>query len=255
MLPGIQVLQLGPGLAAASGGRLLAGRGAAVTAIDPPLHSPFARSLNLGKTGATYTLDANPNQLRADLERADLALIEIFPPRLDELQLTPNSLQLTATTLAYITPFGLTGPRRNDAASDLTSTAASGIARLLGGQVDEPKSEPPLRAVGQQSSFIAGITAACAAMHGLLQQQRSGSPDVIDVSIQEALACMVVRELAQAANGRGETPRRRVADGGGTTVTILPSRDGHVAISPRERPARGGCRRGSVANSRLSAEG
>ena len=72
-------------------------------------------------------------------------------------------------------------------------------------------------------------------MHSLLQQQRSGTPDVIDVSIQEALACMAVRELAQAGGGRGDSPRRRVANGGGATVTILPTSDGHVAISPRER--------------------
>ena len=235
MLTGVQVLQVGPGLAAAVAGRLLACLGATVTTIDPPLDSPLARSLNLGTTAAAYTLEANPDQLRAALETADLALVELDPPHLDALQLTPHALRLTGTTLAYITPFGLTGPRRDDPASDLTSIAASGIARLLGGQVDEPESEPPLRAVGQQASFIAGITAACAAIHSLLQQQRSGTADVIDVSIQEALACMVVRELAQVAGGRGETPRRRVADGGGATVTILPSRDGHVAISPRER--------------------
>jgi len=235
VLSGVQVLQVGPGLAAAVAGRLWAGLGASVTPIDPPLDISLARALNLNKTTPGPTLDAGSAALRRAFEDADLAFIEINPPRLDALQLNPDALQPLETTLAYITPFGLTGPRRNDSATDLTSTAASGIARLLGGQVDDPASEAPLRAVGQQSSFIAGITAACAAMHSLLQQQRSGTPDVIDVSIQEALACMVVRELAQAACGRGDTPRRRVADGGGATVTILPSSDGHVAISPRER--------------------
>ena len=88
MLTGVQVLQVGPGLAAAIAGRLLAGLGATVTTIDPPLDSPLARSLNLGTSTAAYTLDANPDQLRAAFENADLALVELAPPRLDALQRT-----------------------------------------------------------------------------------------------------------------------------------------------------------------------
>ena len=41
-------------------------------------------------------------------------------------------------------------------------------------------------------------------------------------------------ELARAGLGRRSWGRRRTGDGNGATVTILPARDGHVAISPRE---------------------
>jgi crotonobetainyl-CoA:carnitine CoA-transferase CaiB-like acyl-CoA transferase len=57
---------------------------------------------------------------------------------------------------------------------------------------------------------------------------------VIDVSIQEALATMAIGELARAGLGRKIWSRRRLSDGNGATVTILPASDGYSAISPRE---------------------
>ena len=64
------------------------------------------------------------------------------------------------------------------------------------------------------------------------QPHMSGA--VIDVSIEEALATMAMAELAGAGlHGRSRS-RRRVGDGNGATVCILPARDGYAAISPRE---------------------
>ena len=57
---------------------------------------------------------------------------------------------------------------------------------------------------------------------------------MIDVSIEEALATMAIGELANAGLGGKSRPRRRVGDGNGATVTILPASDGYAAISPRE---------------------
>jgi crotonobetainyl-CoA:carnitine CoA-transferase CaiB-like acyl-CoA transferase len=57
---------------------------------------------------------------------------------------------------------------------------------------------------------------------------------VIDVSIEEALATMAIGELTGAGlHGRSRS-RKRVTDGNGATVCILPARDGYTAISPRE---------------------
>src|SRR3546814_11710521 len=41
-------------------------------------------------------------------------------------------------------------------------------------------------------------------------------------------------ELARAGTMGQEWSRRRLTDGNGATVTVLPARDGHVAVSPRE---------------------
>ncbi len=56
---------------------------------------------------------------------------------------------------------------------------------------------------------------------------------VIDVSIQEALATIAITELARPYDGRGWS-RKRLTDGNGATVCILPARDGFAAISPRD---------------------
>src|SRR6185436_2784201 len=56
----------------------------------------------------------------------------------------------------------------------------------------------------------------------------------IDVSIHEALATLAMTELARAGLGRKSWERKRLTDGNGATVTILPARDGYAAISPRE---------------------
>src|SRR5262249_59504316 len=65
-------------------------------------------------------------------------------------QITPKA------SLVFISPFGQTGPQANDPATDLTLFFASGMARLLTGQVDD-LAEPPMRPVGEQSAFIRGV--------------------------------------------------------------------------------------------------
>ena len=98
-----------------------------------------------------------------------------------------------AAALVYISPFGQSGPKANDPATDLTLFFASGVARLLTGQVDD-LDEVPIRAVGEQSAFIGGIAGACAGMHAALASPGA----VVDVSIVEALATVAITELARA---------------------------------------------------------
>ena len=69
--------------------------------------------------------------------------------------------------LVLISPFGQTGPQADDPATDLTLFFASGIARMLTGQVDD-LDEAPIRPVGEQSAFIGGLAAACAGMHAVM---------------------------------------------------------------------------------------
>src|SRR5262249_20663262 len=136
--------------------------------------------------------------------------------------------------VAAVTPFGLTGPRRDFLGGDLVTVHARGIARLLVGHVDDPAAGPPVRAAGEQSAFIAGLSAACAAMHALYQQQRTGAGQIIDVSAQEAMSLMAARELAMPGFGGQPAHRRGRARGGNAVISVLPAVDGYVAISPRE---------------------
>jgi len=227
LLEGFEVVQIGKGLAAAICARLLADSGANVTCIEPDTSTHLAAYLNHGKTTAT-----DERAARRALSTAALIVCEGRPQDVRVQRYDVDSLRrLNATaTLVTISPFGQTGPKANDPASDLTLFFASGIARLLTGQVDD-LSEAPIRPVGEQSAFIGGLAAACAGMHAALAADRAA---VIDVSIQEALATMAMSELARAGLSGQTRLRKRVTDGNGATVTILPARDGYVAISPRE---------------------
>jgi len=224
LLAGFSAVQLGPGLAAAVCGRLLADAGASVACVDPDTDTPLARWLNTGK--------AIPRNREPAIATADLIVVEGDPSALRTRQHDAAALGRTNPTaaLVLVSPFGQTGPQADDPASDLTLCFASGIARLLTGQVDD-LAEPPIRPVGEQSAFIGGLAAACAGLHAALGATPGA---VVDVSIQEALATLAITELARAGLSGKIWSRRRVADGNGATVCILPARNGYVAISPRE---------------------
>jgi crotonobetainyl-CoA:carnitine CoA-transferase CaiB-like acyl-CoA transferase len=222
LLSGFRVVQIGQGLAAAVCGRLLADLGADVTCIDPDVSTLLAAYLNHGKSVVA----------RYALATADLIVCEGRPTELRSRRCDAEVLRrLNATAaLIFISPFGQSGPKANDPASDLTLMYSSGIARLLTGQVDD-LSEAPIRPVGEQSAFIGGLAAACAGMHAA-QPHMSGA--VVDVSIEEALATMAMGELTSAGLHGRRRSRKRLTDGNGATVCILPARDGYAATSPRE---------------------
>ena len=218
LLAGFRVTQLGSGMAAAVAGRLFADLGAAVTCVGGDRSTPLLDYLNRGKCDDDPTIA---------ISAADLIIVEGRPSELRSAGWDPAALQRrTAAAVVTIAPFGQYGPRAEDPASDLTLFYASGIARLLTGQVDD-LAEAPIRPVGEQSAFIGGLAAACAGMHA--------SPrSIIDISIEEALATLAMTELANAGLGGKARSRKRITDGNGATVCILPSRDGYAAISPRE---------------------
>jgi crotonobetainyl-CoA:carnitine CoA-transferase CaiB-like acyl-CoA transferase len=222
VLNGFFVTQIGPGLAAAVCGRMLADAGATLTRIDPGRSTPLAEHLNRGADG----VDA-----KAALATADLIVCEGSPATLRRTGCDPETLRRAnpRAALVLISPFGQTGPRAEEPATDLTLFFASGIARMLTGQVDD-LAEPPMRPVGEQSAFLGGLAAACAGMHAALL----GNGAVVDVSIHEALATLAMTELTRAGRTGTSWSRKRVADGNGATVCILPARDGYAAISPRE---------------------
>ncbi|GAA0514844.1 CoA transferase [Paractinoplanes deccanensis] len=78
-----------------------------------------------------------------------------------------------------VTPFGLTGPRRDWLGGDLVTASAGGMT-WLGGRPDGPPKPPPREFALQ----VAGAHAAIAAYVGLLDQ----APRLIDISVQQAVA-------------------------------------------------------------------
>jgi len=227
LLAGLRVVQLGCELAPAVCGRLLADVGADVACVGPDVSTDLTAYLNHRKR-----IVFNDAAARDVIAAAELIVAEGRPRDLLALQYDADSLRQVnlRAVLVFISPFGQTGQKADDPATDLTLFFASGIARLLTGQVDD-LAEAPIRSVGKQSAFIGGLAAACAGMHAVLSAKPGA---VIDVSIHEALATMAIGDLARVGLGGKTAPRKRVADGNGATVTILPADDGYVAISPRE---------------------
>ena len=219
LLSGFNVLQIGRGSAAAVCGRLLADVGAQVTCIEPGAGTMLLDYLNHGKAVAEEATERRRAVASATL------IVREGPCDATELRQV-NASAIIVTISAY----GETGPQADDPATDLTLFFASGISRLLTGQVDD-LAEAPIRPVGEQSAFIGGLAAACAGMHASLGDQSGAS---IDVSIHEALATLAMTELARAGLGKESWGGKRLSDGNGATVTILPASDGYAAISPRE---------------------
>jgi crotonobetainyl-CoA:carnitine CoA-transferase CaiB-like acyl-CoA transferase len=225
LLADFRVVQLGPGLAAAVCGRILSDLGASVACTDLQTATPLQRYLNHQKTQLADSAE------QAALSAADLIVVEGSPSELRSRDHDTAMLRRRnrRAALVAISPFGQTGPQAEQPATDLTLLYASGIARLLTGQVDD-LSEVPIRPVGEQSAFVGGLAAACAGMHAAL----GSLPAAIDVSMHEALATLAMTELTNAGLTGKTRPRKRVGDGNGATVCILPACDGYAAISPRE---------------------
>ena len=181
LLAGLRVVQLGGGMAAAVCGRLFADVGADVACVGPDVSTFLAVHLNYRKR-----LVSNNAAARDAITAGELIVAAGQPRQLGAQQYDAGSLRRANPTavLLFISPFGQTGQKADDPATDLTLFFASGIARLLTGQVDD-LAEAPIRPVGEQSAFIGGLAAACAGMHAVLAGK---SGVVIDISIHEALA-------------------------------------------------------------------
>src|SRR5882757_812713 len=132
LLNGLRVVQIGPGLAAAVCGRLLADVGAEVGRIDPDRSTWLAEYLNRGTTIA-------PEAVTDAVAAADMIVCEGSPAALRASGHDPNTLRQVnrRAVLVLLSAFGQTGPRAEQPATDLTLFFASGIARMLTGQVDD----------------------------------------------------------------------------------------------------------------------
>ncbi|MEM7405318.1 MAG: CoA transferase [Pseudomonadota bacterium] len=226
MLSHLKVVELGDYDAVRIAGRLLADLGANVHTVRPAHASLRAALFSDGKTLV------QPDALEPALTDAALILSGGQPAVARNDGHHPGDLHVRypSAVIAHISPFGLTGPDADRAASDLTLFAGSGIARILTGQVDDPEAEPPQRPVDEQSGFISGFAAVAASLAACYGNR----PGVIDVSAFEALATLAITDLTQAINQQPVRPRKRNTDGNGATVCVLPCSDGYVAISPRE---------------------
>ena len=238
LLDGLRVLEIGEPLAASVCGRMFAELGAEVLQLRLPEaeRPPASREATLARE-VTDALkrEAPLDDLGTLVAETDLVIVAGQPPDLEARGWLPAQLRVHATTavIVAITPFGLTGPHRDWIGSDLVTFHASGVARLLLGPVENAEAEPPVRAAGEQSEFVAGIAAACAAMQAVYRREATGQGADLDISAQEAMVILPAREHSMPGYGMLSLSREKSADVLGASY-ILPTSDGYVAASPRE---------------------
>src|SRR5215831_8002860 len=117
LLAGLRVVQLGGGMAAAVCGRLFADVGADVACVGPDVSTFLAVHLNYRKR-----LVSNNAAARDAITAGELIVAAGQPRQLGAQQYDAGSLRRANPTavLLFISPFGQTGQKADDPATDLT---------------------------------------------------------------------------------------------------------------------------------------
>jgi crotonobetainyl-CoA:carnitine CoA-transferase CaiB-like acyl-CoA transferase len=241
LLQGVRVVD-GAGEPGQMSGRILADLGAEVVKLEPPGGDPLRRvapfigdrddpeaslrfaAWNAGKTSLLHEASGRDDQLDAFLAAADIVIDTPGWP--GAFQLDPD--RAPQAVWVRITPFGLTGPRSSWTATDLGAMAASGNMYVTGFP-----DRAPLRCSEPSSYAHVGPEAAFAAITALA----SGRPQVVDVSIQEAVIVSNMGAMWEYAREGGDRGSRL---GGklGATTEIWRCRDGWVSFGLRGGVAR-----------------
>lgn len=225
-------------------GKLLADLGADSIKVEPPggdaarglapfFHDEVGREtslpywyFNTNKRFVTCNLDHHDGQvLFKQLARSADVVVESFPPGyMDERGIGYEALRKDNPGLVYttITGFGLDGPHRDWKSPDLVALAMSGLLTLAGDPMD-----PPNRMFGNQGYVSSSIGATEGTVMALFHKERTGEGQLVEVSMQEALA--MAQETAQGFWDFQKTSRQRTGEltrlpGIGTYKTL----DGYV---------------------------
>ena len=212
-LAGLTVIELAEDPGGEYAGQLLAEMGARVIKMEPTQGSPTRRvgPFARGETGPNTSLNfwyynsnklsvaadlGGPNGLEpllALLTRADIFVSTLQPRALEALGLDLESLTRDFPKLIVlsVTAFGLTGPWADYKSSDLVGLAAGGPLNSCG---YDDHSIPPIRPGGNQGYHTVASFAHIGVMLALLERQKTGLGQLLDVSMHEA--CAVNVELA-----------------------------------------------------------
>ncbi|WP_191396816.1 CaiB/BaiF CoA transferase family protein [Flavonifractor sp. An306] len=153
-------------------------------------HSVYFTYLNRGKEGVCvdYTTDAG-NQVILDLVKTADVVCENLPVgEMEKYGLDYESLKEIKPDLIYasLSPFGLTGPRKNKKADDLTIQA-------IGGYMDRTGfADGPATPVGcRVSNHISAAYLATSINLALIHKYKTGQGQMIDLSELDCLFAMM----------------------------------------------------------------
>lgn len=261
VLPGLQgltVIEVSQAVEGAYCARLLADAGADVVKVEPvagdsarrlgpfPGDVPDDNSsglfhyLNTSKRSVSLDVETGAGQqlLGRLLKTADILVTDFAPADQERCGLLYEQLQVSNPNLIVcsVTPFGLTGPYRDDKADDLVVLSLGGITAATPGFPDYVGSrdeERPLRAQTCTAGIISGAVAAGAVVVGLFARMFDGAGRQVDVSQQEAIASTMIRDVASYSYAGIVSGRRTEEEQSGTAYApnvYVPCKDGMVVI-------------------------
>lgn len=247
-----------PSFAAAMAGKAFADYGAEVIKVEPPRagaperhHGPFKDEmpdpetgglhlyLNTNKLGVTLGLESAKGRelLHRLLERADILLNPNMPAFNERLAIDWRTLTARFPRLIVVslTTFGADSEYRDLRGGDLLATHMSGVGwETPVNQVTDLEKHPPLKPAGRQADYLAGFTAAAAAMCAMFQRKRTGKGQHVDVSSWLAMISMMRPAVGIYSHESPEAPygvriRKRIKLG---LPWVYPCKDGWVSFSP-----------------------
>ena len=242
-LDGIRILDFTRVLSGPLSTALLADLGAEVIKIEPPGGDDYRAigPLKNGQSALFTVMNRNKKSIVLDLKRAEAVhlvhelaahadvVVENFRPGVaDRLGIGAEALARSNPKLVVVSVsgFGQTGPYANRPAYDIIVQAMSGLMEATG----EPDGAPTL--VGEAvSDVVAGLFASWATLAALLQTQRTGRGQHVDVAMFDTTLNFLATSIARYLfTGK---PARRVGNRHPLSAPfgVYRARDGHFALA------------------------
>ncbi len=242
-LAGFRILDFTRVLSGPLSTALLADLGAEVIKVEPP-HGDDYRAIGPMKNGqsALFTvMNRNKKSMVLDLKQPDAVrlvhelaahadvVVENFRPGVAaRLGIGPEALMQLNQKLVYVSVsgFGQTGPLAHRPAYDIIVQAMSGLMEATG----DPDGAPTL--VGEAvSDVVAGLFASWATLAALLQTQRTGLGQHVDVAMFDTTLSFLATSMARYLfTGK---PARRVGNRHPLSAPfgVYRAKDGHFALA------------------------
>jgi len=242
-LEGMLVLDLGQIYNGPYCGLLLGFVGARVIKIESPEGDVLRRRKRNVEPYPLVMLNSNKESVVLDLKRpegkalflrlarkADVVVENFAAGVMDRLGLGWEALRAENPRLVYGmgNGFGLTGPYRDLPAMDLTIQAMSGIMNATG-----YGDRPPVKAGPAICDFLAGVHLFGGIVSALLQRERTGRGQLVEVAMLEASVMALASAIGVFMDGDGGVPERTGNRHPALAIApynVYPTTDGYVAI-------------------------
>lgn len=244
-LAGIRVVDLTSVVVGPTATLYLADYGADVIKIEAPggdllrtLGGPSksgelsAKFMHFNRNKRSLMLDLKQERgcmaLRRLLETADVFIANVRPAALERLGFSPKALRAQHRRLIVcsLMGFGRGGRYRDRPAYDTIIQGLAGVADCNRRATGEPRYVPMVFA-----DHVVGLIAAQCVLAALLQRERTGEGQAIEVPMFENMAAFVLAEHMSGltfAPPRGQSGDLRLLDPMGKPV---PTRDGYICVS------------------------